>query len=170
MLIHNKLFITLKIQVCENSHSQWQSSQLKLYFIGIPDLEFQPNSTIRLSIPYDSACGTDHLYFVWPKMLDYDGNDCFCLPLRRNYDFDSCVERCKTEYDVHREGDSIIFRNLTSSTNQVLVHFICEKDPCAGDSCITVSVAASYRISLIGKNNKTTIIRNPLPFMRYLSI
>ena len=61
-----------------------------------------------------------------------------------------CAKHCSQDYDLHREGDFLVFYNFTSSADDVLVHFLCEDDPC-DDSCTLVSIVASYRITFISK-------------------
>ena len=118
---------------------------------GIPTWNFEPLVDLKLDIPRASGCR--QLTLVWPKLMDYDGENCFCLPHQTTvYSFADCARSCGTDYSIEILGDSVVFNSPGPAT--LLVHFICDEHPCSPESpCALESILESHQL-VIGMTNQ----------------
>ncbi len=112
---------------------------------------------MKLNIPRASGC--NQLTFTWPKLLEYNGENCFCLTYETLvYSFRNCQQSCGTDYDFQLLGDSVIFNSRIST--DILVHFLCDEHPCvAASPCAMESILASYRL-IVGAEINTDSCEN----------
>ena len=115
-----------------------------LFTSGIPTWNFRPNINIKLPIPRTTICS--QVIFIWPKLVNYNGENCFCLPYETSiYSFNDCAREYGSDYSATLEGDSIVF--LSPTSGEILVHFVCDESPCEKPQyCGIQSIIASHRL------------------------
>lgn len=110
-------------------------------------IKVQPDK-MMFSIPDAIHCDT--ITFIWPKTSALNEH-CYCLVINTDRHFDACAQWCKSEYDARWENGSIIFRNISTNSDNFIAHFVCNEDPCLHSSCFLNSVITSHRITLTSK-------------------
>lgn len=126
--------------------------------IQVEDVQIPVSGEVQLPIPNASAtlCHR-YLTFVWPKLLQYNGEHCYCpIPLNRDlqlyYLFEDCLTRCGTEHRIVLDDEMVVVHH--QNADSIEVHFFCEVDPCLHKSCFLESIVSSHRINF-GDNYDT---------------
>lgn len=127
-------------------------SNIFLLCVDIAIKDIRQFDTVRLPIPALSTALCPYYIFVWPKLINYNREHCYC-PVSPNSEyyhiFNECAKTCETEYDIEIVQDSISFHNVTKD---FMAHFTCDLDPCVHTSCFLESIVSSNKIKVIGKS------------------
>lgn len=108
---------------------------------GIIQHFFDEHGTVELPIS-DSQC--NYVYVRWRRRPTLISSYCHCLTISGH--FDECAEACGGDYHVRMNDNKIVFRN--QGTREVLmVHFVCNEDPCQSMSCFMESIIASHTVN-----------------------